>query len=201
MQTDRNKHPPSGNLCVSPPKIDPVLGGHTRINTAPLRRTPTPAPRRHKPWGDSFRVSLATPQPGSAPSARPSHQLKPPADAGSSLSDAMMSDTEHWKPPSWSTPTEACDWLLGRTGAVKAANRMRRWSDGSGCSLVNTHRDALRASCWIRSPCPEVDCRSEAKQVVKWRDRFPHCRRTRVQTSDPETGVTPSPVTRGVLLT
>lgn len=30
-----NEDAPSGNLCASPPKIDPVLGGHTRITQHP----------------------------------------------------------------------------------------------------------------------------------------------------------------------
>lgn len=38
LEKESYENQPSGNLCVSPPKIDPVLGGHTRITQQPLDR-------------------------------------------------------------------------------------------------------------------------------------------------------------------
>ena len=46
FEKDSYKDPPSGNLCVSPPKIDPVLGGHTRITQPPLDRHRNRLPAR-----------------------------------------------------------------------------------------------------------------------------------------------------------
>lgn len=85
-------NPPSGKLCVPPPKIDPVLGGHSREDRNLCLR----APLRFR----SFVVLL-------------SHKFK---DTGPKCLLTRSSGSRHLG----AQTTAVCDWWIVQTGAAEA---------------------------------------------------------------------------------